>query len=214
MDALTYTEAFYGGRIPESKKNVASIEIVKLVAIVKNDLRLEYPHAESEILDEGVLSVLNSMRQLGASSPKIYYEKTELVIQAFQAGMERVKILCDTKTTQQEREQYEKDRQAQREVRLPVQARIMADFEKHQQRFIAEGADAPKLEAWKCLIDNIENYDLSGIGYYIINMKIPQEIGYYHHEDIIEICNTHPRLIDRKPPRMQVNGENWNGKAR
>ena len=214
MDALTYTEAFYGGRIPESKKNVAAVEIVKLVTIVKNDLRLEYPHAESEILDEGVLSVLTSMRQLGASSPQIYYGKTELVIQAFQAGMERVKILRDAKTTQQEREQYEKDRQVQRESRLPVQARIIADFEKHEQRFIDEGSDAPKLEAWKCLVANLENYDIGGIGYYLINMKIPQDTGYYDHEDTIEICNTHPRLMNRKPQRMQVNGENWNGKAR
>ena len=214
MDALTYTEAFYGGRIPESKKNVAAVEIVKLVTIVKNDLRIEYPNVDSEILDEGVLSVLTSMRQLGASSPQIYYGKTELMIQAFQAGMERVKILRDAKTTQQEREQYEKDRQVQRESRLPVQARIIADFEKHEQRFIDEGSDAPKLEAWKCLIDNLDNYDLGGIGYYLLNMKIPQDAGYYDHEDTIEICNTHPRLMNRKPPRMQVNGENWNGKAR
>ena len=210
IGAIEFTKAFYGGTIPISQLNVASIDIMRLVAIVKNDLRNEAGKADSEILDKGTLAILTAMRQHGATSPKVYYEREALAIRAFQAGMQKVRELSEAATEAAERLQFEQDRAKQREVRLPVITQVNEAFDSYKEEASKIPVPNPALSAWKSLVNNLDDFDLRGIGYFLISWRIPRENGIWDHPDVIAIMKSNSRLMNRKgPSKLTIGDKKW-----
>lgn len=215
-DAMIFTETFYGGRIPESQKQVAAVEIIKLVAIVKSDLRREFPEADSDTLDEGVRAVLYGMRIRGAGAPEVYHKQEALAIGAFQQGVTKVRELMTTQAERQEKVAHEQARSVQAETRGSVSEQVFNTFEHHHKAAVSAGYDTPALVAWKHLINNdLERLlDLGDYAYFIIFWRLLQENNIFFNEDVIHICNANPRFPDRKggASGMKINGEQWRGK--
>ena len=202
MDALEMTQVFYGGRIPESQKQVASIGIAKLMAVVKGDLRKEFPNADTKMLEEGVRSVLNGLRVRGAGAPEIYYEKEGVAIGAFQQGEERMRELLSTQQGLAAQRAGAEERATRRQSDRAVRDTVMDLFNKYHAESARADHAKPALSAWKRLInENLDDIlDLGGYAYFLINWKLLWDNDLYDHEDVIHICQTNPRLTDRKGP--------------
>lgn len=200
IDALEFTKQFYGGRIPESQKQVAAVGIIKWVAVIKNDLSKEFPSAASDSLDQGVLSVLAQMRVLGATHPEQYGhtengKRVPLAISAFQAGVDKLCQLREQAVEQKEAQLFNQRVADQGNIR----AQIMAIFEGYLSKFA--DSELPALDAWKALVTNdLNEIDLGGYGYFVVNWRIPQDYHIFDHEDVIATCNENPRLMNRKGP--------------
>lgn len=206
MDAIEFTEAFYGSKIPESKKNVASIEIIRLVSIMKNDLRLDFQNATSEELDIATKSVLIAMRQRGMSSPKIYYEKNELVISAYQMGVEKLREMLRDREQKVDVAAWETERLASKPVQEIVWERYAACKAHIKDIGVTEDI---AFQSWKMLVDrHLDSLlDLGGYAFFLVAWKIPQSEGIFDHEELIDICNAEPRLQSlKRAPSFKASG--------
>lgn len=211
MDKSTvWTEAFYGGSIPESQRGVASHDIVQLVMTIKGDLRRRFPDITDAESDEGTEAVLRQMRYLGASHPNVYKEQEALAIKAYQHGVARVRDMRFGAGVQSDREEG-----VDLARRMSVREAVMGKFEKWRTQ-IVDGGDTEdiSLNAWKSLVEHDLDalLDLGGYAFFLINWQIPQKEGIYDHPELMRVCNEHPRLLDREPTRLKINGMAWRGK--
>lgn len=210
-----WTEAFYGGSIPESRSLIAEHDIVSLAMTIRSDLSKSFSDMTDDEANLGIESVLRMMRQLGASHPNVYKEQEALAIKAFQHGLSKVREMRALSEAQAERERRDVEFHQGIAERSPVRDAVMNKFEGYRSEIISDGVTEDiSLMAWKALVDRDLDalLDMGGYAFFLINWQIPQKENIYDHDDVIRICNEHPRLINRGKTRMKVNSKAWRGK--
>lgn len=209
-----WTQVFYGGAIPDSQILAASHDIVRISMVIKSDLKNKLGVVNDEILTQAVTAAFDLMNKLGATSPDEYRPRntgspSKIGIKVFQHALDRARELIRTTQDMSTFQEPERDKGAESELRTQVYALF--------DRYCTQASDIedpfPALWAWKKIIDkDVGDLDLGGYAYYLIMWDIPQRYDFYDHDDLIAICNAHPRLHNRQKSRMRINGESWRGK--
>ena len=211
--ATQFTQAFYGGSVPDSQVLAASHDVVRVAMMMRTDIRNKVKDATDAVLDEACLVGLNMLHRLGAHSPDEYRAKQQgeasrTGIRAFQYAVAKAQEMM----VQVRQSAEDAEKSAWRAELLPIREEVFGLFDRYHQQAIANESKEPKVEAWLQLVDrDVPHMDLGGYRYYLVNMGIPMEYGIYDHPVVIAVCNENPRLMDRKVTQMQVGGSAWQG---
>ena len=136
-----------------------------------------------------------------------------MAINAFQSGIVKVKEMRALAEARDEREAIEAELNNASEIRSPIREKLIRTFNAYRKQAEQENDDNAALTAWKCLVANdINDYDLGGYAFFLINWRIPMENDIMNHPEVIEIANLNPQLMNRSETKMFVNGKMWKGK--
>lgn len=211
--AEEWTKVFYGGPVPVSQALVIQEDVVKTAMIIKSDIRSKAGLIPDAIMETAVMSAFALMRQLGAREPEAYRKSPQIGTKAFQQAMTKVHEGMRQHKQEQEQAASQKDLEARSAIRVPIREKLQHLFDGYRESLVAENDDYPALSAWKCLIANhLDQIDMGGYAFFLINWRFPQEYGFFDHPDTIEICNAHPKLMNRKVSQLSINQKRWRGK--
>ena len=203
IDKFTeYATAFYG-EIPASQLNNVRDPLMRLVSLLKSDLRSKLHGIDEDKLHRAVVTGLARLNELGAKHPNIHRAENGMYIEAFQHACIRVRTIdAQNKSIQEsrKREQEEADAIARAEMSNESQAAaaLLDLYSKYKQHYTEHGADNPAVEAYKYLVENnLDNLDLGGFLYHVIRTKIPTDHDIYWHDEVVQAINDHPPT--RKP---------------
>lgn len=215
----SYSEAFYGGDIPETQLDRLNRSVLELVKMFQQDIRAKFSDIDQAMLEAGTIAGLYHLHELGAVHPNIYKSEGNMYVQAFQSALFKVRELRAREVQAVETRQAEAETAEKMSLRSKEAAIVYDYFSQVKEWAFTQGYEYPALEAWKALLEN-KDIGLEGYTYFLVSWKIPNEnvledgrspVLLYDHPEVIQLMNAHPRLPDRKgETKMEINHQKTN----